>query len=59
MASADSFRFRVLLALRRVPLHVRSAATAQIILGSCCSDVQLTDLRDTPEDDNTEFFVVA
>ena len=59
MASADSFRFRVLLALRRVPLHVRSAATAQTILGSCCSDVQLTDLRDTPKDDDTEFFVVA
>lgn len=41
MASGGSFRFRVLVGLRRVPLHARSAAIALTILGSACTCVEL------------------
>ena len=59
MASAAAFRWRVLVALGNVPLHARSVATVQVVLGMCCSDIAVSDLRDTPVDDDREFFVTA
>lgn len=58
-ASAGTFRFRVLVAMRRLPLHARSAAVAQAILGPCCTNIELTRPRDIPDDDDTEFFITA
>jgi hypothetical protein len=59
LATADSFRFRVLLGISRLPLHARSVDTAQAILGAAYANVELTNLRDTAEDDDREFFVTA
>lgn len=47
MASAGSFRFKVLVAMWRLPLHARRAAVAQ------------ARPRDIPDDDDREFFVMA
>lgn len=59
MASGDTCRYRVLLGLRPVPLHARSAATAQAILGPACVEVVVIRPRDVPEDDDREFFVTT
>lgn len=59
MANADTFRFKVLVALRHVPLHVRTAMVAQAILGPCCANVVVVQLRDIPDDDDREMFVTA
>ena len=32
---------------------------AQVILGPCCTSVELSRIRDTPTDDDREFFVMA
>lgn len=56
---AENFTFRVVLALRNVPLHARNLEVAQTILGCCCCDVEPSRLRDRPEDDDREFFVQA
>lgn len=45
--------------MRRIPLHVRSAATAQIILVPCCANITVVWPEDVPEDDDSEFFVTA
>lgn len=58
-ASAGSFRFRVLVGMRRIPPHVRSAETAQIILGPSCAEVDVVHPSDVPGDDGREFFVTA
>jgi len=58
-ASATAFKFKVLVALRRVPLHARNTDVAQVVLGPSCTDVELIDRRDTPVDDDREFFVIA
>jgi len=59
MTSAGSFRFRVLVGLTRVPLHARSAATAQTILGPSCANIEVVWPHNVPEDDGREFFVAA
>jgi hypothetical protein len=59
LASMGEFRFRVFVALARVPLHARNGATAQAVLGTCCSSVEPTKMRDTPKDDDREYFVKA
>lgn len=59
MAAAAALRFRVVVALARVPLHARNAAVAQTVLGRSCAEVQLSNLRDIPDDDDREFFVSA
>ena len=58
-ASATAFKFKVLVALRHVPLHARNTDVAQVVLGPSCTDVELIDRRDTPVDDDREFFVTA
>lgn len=59
MVSASTFRFRVLVGLRRIPLHARSAATAQTILGPACVEVEVVLPIDIPDDDDHELFVMA
>lgn len=59
MASAGTFRFRVLVGMTRVPLHARSAAMAQVILGPACAEVDVVRPDDVPDDDDREFFVTA
>jgi len=59
LACAGSFRFRVVLAVSRLPLHARNTSVVQSILGSCCSNIELTHTRDAPVDDDREFFVIA
>lgn len=58
-AVADAFHFKAVVALSRVPAHARNLATAQIVLGRSCCEVSLSEFRDTPEDDDREFFVEA
>lgn len=58
-ATADTFRFKVLVALRHVLLHARTAKVAQTILGPCCSNILLVQLRDVPVDADREMFVTA
>jgi hypothetical protein len=59
LASAGTFRFKVLLALRCVPLHVRRAEVVQRILGPCYAQITVVQLRDIPDDDERELFVTA
>jgi hypothetical protein len=59
MASSGTFRFRVLVGMRRVPLHARDAGTAQTILGPACAEVNVVHPADVPEDDDRELFVTA
>lgn len=59
MASAGSFRFKVLIGLWRLPLHARTAAVAQAILGPSCTNIEVARLRDVPDNDDREFFVTA
>lgn len=59
MASGGSFRFRVLVGMRHVPLHARSTAVAQTILGSACARIELAPPEVAPVDDDREFFVAA
>lgn len=59
MASAGSFRFWVLVAMERVPLHARSAAVTQTILGRACARVEPAPPESIPIDDDREFFVAA
>jgi len=54
-----AFTHRVVVALRHVPAHARDVATAQAILGRCCAEVQLSNLRDRTTEDDREFFVQA
>lgn len=58
-ASAGAFRFKVLLAMSRLPLHARSEAVAQVIVGPSYAKVEATQLRDVPVEDDREFFVTA
>jgi len=51
LASGGSFRFRVLVRMRRVPLHARSTEVAQTILGSACARIELALPEVTPADD--------
>lgn len=59
MASAGRFRFWVLVGLRRLPLHGRSTAVAQAVLGPCCAHLAEARLRDIPDDDDREYFITA
>jgi hypothetical protein len=59
MASAGTFRFKVLVAMGRLPLHARSVAVAQAILGPSCAGVEVARPRDNPDDDDREYFVTA
>ena len=58
-AVAGAFHYRVVIALRNVPAHARDTDTAQRVLGRCCAEVELTNLRDRPPEDDREYFVSA
>ena len=58
-AVACAFHYRVVIALRNVPAHARTTDTAQRVLGRCCAEVELTNLRDRPLEDDREYFVFA
>jgi hypothetical protein len=45
--------------MTNVPLHARSAAVAQIILGRGCARIELAPPETTPVDDDREFFISA
>ncbi|OQU77416.1 hypothetical protein SORBI_3009G046400, partial [Sorghum bicolor] len=53
------FSLRVVVALRGLPAHARNVAVAQLRLGTCCCEVQVSNVRDRPIDDDREFFVQA
>lgn len=59
MASAGSFHFRVLVGMKHVPLHARSLAMAEHILGTACAQLELAPPELIPNDDDRELFVVA
>jgi hypothetical protein len=59
LASAGSFQYRVLVGMRRVPLHARSLEVAQTILGTACAHLDIAPPGIAPEDDDREFFVAA
>jgi len=59
LASADSFHYRVLVGMSRVPLHARSLDVAQRILGTACARLEVAPPWLSPEDDDAEFFVAA
>jgi hypothetical protein len=59
MVTAGSFHYRVVIGMRRVPLHARSMAVAQIILGRACAQIELAPPEVCPENDDSEFFVAA
>jgi hypothetical protein len=58
MASARSFRFKVLLAMTGVPSHVWSLNAAQRILGSSCAGLELPHIT-AGQEDMSEFLVSA
>jgi len=53
------FKFKVLVALSRVPMHARNLEVAQTVLGMVCAEVQFSDFRDRPLIADREFFVTA
>lgn len=59
MANGGSLRFRVLVGMRRVPLHAWNASMAQTILGPAYVEVDVVRPSDVPTDDDRKFFVVA
>jgi hypothetical protein len=59
LAHHGSFKFRVLLALSRVPLHARSTELAQHVLGPACANIEESQLRDREDDDDREYFITA
>jgi hypothetical protein len=59
LASAESFSFRVLVAMQGVPLHARNKSVAQAILGTACANVELPTPDAVPANDEREFFVAA
>lgn len=59
MATSSLFCYMVLVGMSRVPLHARSTAVAQTILGRACTRIELAPPEPTPEDDDREFFMAA
>ena len=59
LAHLGTFKFKVLLALSRVPLHARSVQVAQSVLGPACANIEESLLRDREDDDDRDFFVTA
>lgn len=57
MVSGGSFRYKVLVRMRRVPLQARSVAMAQTILALACARVEIAPPQVTPQDYDREFFV--
>lgn len=59
-ASAGSFRFRVLVAIKGIPSHARSIETAQGLLASSFANPEIADPEMLPDADNErELFVAA
>lgn len=59
LGHAGRFKFKVVVALSRVPLHARNLEVAQTVLGPTCAEVNFSDFRDRPLLDDREFFVSA
>lgn len=60
MGSAGAFRFRVLVSLKGIPSHARSKETAEIILGSSCTNVDIANPEALADpDDERELFIAA
>lgn len=59
VATTLSFRYKVLVAMRSLPLHGHNAATAQVILGPCCANVEVVRPCTVPKEDDIELFVTA
>lgn len=59
MGSAGLFRFKVLVAMKSLPLHAHNADSAQTILGPCCANVEVVRPWDVADDDDLEIFVTA
>jgi hypothetical protein len=59
MASAGTFTFRVLVGMKNVPAHARSASIAERILGTSCASVEIAPPEIVPEDDDHKLFVAA
>lgn len=59
MASRGSLRYSVLVGMTQIPLHARSATTAQIILSPSCAEVNIVRPERVPDDDDWEFFILA
>jgi hypothetical protein len=59
MTSFTFLRYRVLVGMTHVPIHARSAAVAQTIIGRACARIELAPLDAIPADDDREFFVSA
>lgn len=57
--SAGSFCYKVLVGMKCVPAHARSAMTAQTILGPSCGNIEVVWPRDVEDNDDREFFVTA
>ena len=58
MASACSFRFRVLVGLMGIPSHARLASVTQTVLGSSCALVEIA-LSEAVDEDDREPFVAC
>lgn len=58
-ASSTFLRYCILVGMTRVPLHARSAAVAQTILGRACARIEIAPPEAVPVDDDREFFVSA
>lgn len=60
MGSVGAFWFRVLIDFKGIPSHARSMETAQIILGSSCTNIDIANPEAaTDPDDERELFVAA
>jgi hypothetical protein len=59
LAILEKFKFKVIVAIARLPLHARNLEVAQTILGPSCANLSFTEFRDTPMIDDREFFVSA
>jgi hypothetical protein len=59
LAILEKFKFKVFVAIARLPLHARNLEVTQTILGPSCANLSFTEFRDTPLIDDREFFVSA
>jgi hypothetical protein len=59
LAHSGAFRYRVLVGMRRIPLHAWNVPTVQTVLGPCCSGINIVGPIDVDDDDDRELFATA
>lgn len=59
LAHSGAFRYRVLVGMRRIPLHAWNVPTVQTVLGPCCSGINIVRPIDVDDDDDRELFATA